>query len=814
MTEKTKILIVGGGAVGVGILYALAKRGIQDLVLLERTELTAGSTWHAAGLIPIYSFSRARAWMVKKSIEVFESLEEDTGRAVSWHKCGQLRLASTDARFDEYKSYMGHAQAQGVRASILTPEEIKEKWPLMELLPRIKGGLYHPDDGHIAPADLVQAMAKGARDRGAKIKRQTEVKSMRHDGNEWIVETNKGEFRAEHVITATGNYARQTGKMVGLDVPAIPYLHQYLVTDEAPALVARNKAGLDELPVLRDDHSLGYFREERGGYIFGPYEHPEDVEPFAVDGVPADFGADLMPPDLDAIETHVERAIELVPSFGEVGVKDIIRGPIVGAPDLAPLLGPAPGLKNYWLAEAFTGGILASGGAGELLASWIVDGKPPVDLADFDPRRYGDFATKRWSVLKGIEHFGHLFGMNTPGHQWSSGRPQKTAPTYDLLKEKGAVFGNTYGWEVPFWYADKPDVVEKNEYRFRNTNFFDILGEEARAVREKVGMFDMSHMSKYEVSGIGATDWLDSLIANKLPVKIGRAKLCHLLTEQGTVRSEFTIAKLGEDHFYLVSSPRMERHDDCILREMLPENSAIHLRNVTLERGILTVMGPNARDLLQSLTDVDLSPTSFPWMGAQTAEIGWAGDVRMLRLNFVGELGWELHAPICYMRHLTTLLLEQGKDLGMRLVGSRAYDCLRMEKSYRAIVRDISTEDTALECGLERFIHTSKPAFSGREAVLAELKRGVAKKLVTIRIDASEALTMGNEALTRDGKVVGRITSGNYSYQFDCNLALALLDIDHSDEETELEILLLNKPHKATIIPDSPHDPENTRLRS
>ena len=812
--KKSKVIIVGGGAVGVGILYALARRGIADANLLERTELTAGSTWHAAGLIPIYSFSRTRAWMIKKSIEIFESLEEDTGQPVSWHKCGQLRIASTEARFDEYKAYMAHSVAQGVRAEILTPAEIKEKWPLMELLPRIKGAVYHPDDGHIAPADLVQAMAKGARSRGARIHRNTEVLSMRHDGHEWIVETSKGTFCAEHVVTATGNYARQTGKMVGLEVPAIPYLHQYLVTDEAPELVAYRSDGHAELPVLRDDHSLGYFREERGGFIFGPYEHSKDVEPFAVDGVPKDFGADLLPPDYDAIEEHVGRAMEIVPSFGRVGIKDCIRGPIVGAPDLAPLLGPAPGLKNYWLAEAFTGGILASGGAGELLAGWIFDGQAPIDMADFDPRRFGNFATKRWAVEKGIEHFGQLFGQNTPGHQWGAGRPQKTTPTYDLLRERGAVFGMSYGWEVPFWYADKPGVFEKGSFRFRDTNYFDVLADECRAAREDAAMFDMSHMSKFEVSGPGTTEWLDGLIANTLPRTSGRAKLCHLLTTQGTVRSEFTIAKLGEDHFYMVSSPRMERHDDCVLRELLPEGSAIHLRNVTLERGIITLMGPKSRDLLQPLTDQDLSNEAFSWMGCRSADIGYAGDVRMLRLNFIGELGYELHVPICYMRHLTEALLEAGKDHGIRLIGSRAYDCLRMEKSYRSIVKDINSETTLDMAGLDKFVGASKPAFIGRDMVLAERAAGgPAKRMITLRIDGGLALAGGGEGLTKNGKLVGVVTSGNWSYQFGTNLALALVDREQAAPDTELDVLLLNETCKAVVIEDSPHDPENTRLR-
>ncbi|MDH3452574.1 MAG: FAD-dependent oxidoreductase, partial [Gammaproteobacteria bacterium] len=450
MQSHARAVVIGGGCVGVNILYALAKRGWRDVALLERTELTAGSTWHAAGLIPVYSFSYSFGRVIAKTIEIYESLEAETGQSIGWHKCGQLRVAHTRERMDEYLSYAGIAETQGVRAEILSPGQVKDLWPLMQCGADLRGGVYNPDDGHIAPADVTQAVAKGARNLGAQIHRNTEVQAVTQLANgEWRVQTNRGEIVCEHLITATGNFVHHTAKMLGLRLAATPVVHQYWITEPVPEVMARHEQGLPEMPVLRDESINGYVREEKQALMFGPYEHPQALELFAYDGVPEDFGADLLPEHMQAVEDNWQAALERVPALGEVGIKSNVRGPICTTPDNLPLVGPAWGKRNLWLAEGFSGGILMPGGLGHYLAEWIIEGEPGIDLSEVDCRRFGPYANKRWTAVKAKEAFGHNFGVHFPGYEWPAGRPLKMPPSYDRLTAERAVWGAVYGWEIP-----------------------------------------------------------------------------------------------------------------------------------------------------------------------------------------------------------------------------------------------------------------------------------------------------------------------------------------------------------------------------
>ncbi len=592
MSKHARVIVVGGGCVGVNILYALTKRGWTDVTLLERTELTAGSTWHAAGLIPLYSFSYSFGRMIRRSIEIYESLEKETDQAVGWHKCGQLRVANSRDRMDEYLNYMSIAETQGVNAEIITPERVRELWPLLAENKELLGGLYHPDDGHIAPANVTQAVAKGARENGATIHRNAEVTGFEQlPSGEWNVKTNNGDFVCEHVVTATGNYVQQTAKMIGINIPAYPVLHQYWVTAPVAEVEKRQTKGLPEMPVLRDETINGYVREERNGLMFGPYERPDKLEHFARDGVPKGFGADLLPENFDAVEVNWEAVTKLVPILGEVGIKNNVRGPICVTPDNLPLVGPATGLKTFWLAEGFSGGILGGGGVGEQIANWIVDGEPEFDLSEIDSRRFGEYANKEWVGIKNKEAFGHNFGIHYPGYEWPEGRPSKTMPCFDRLTDRGAVWGAVYGWETPLWYA--PEGVEpKDIYSYREFNYFPHVGAEVKAVRESVGLFEMTSMAKFEVSGVGAEAWLNSILANRMPSEIGGMALCHLLTERGGVRAEFTATRLSETDFYLIGTPRGERHDFDCLNKLAPDDGSVAIRNVTLERGCFTIVGP------------------------------------------------------------------------------------------------------------------------------------------------------------------------------------------------------------------------------
>jgi dimethylglycine dehydrogenase len=813
MQSHARVVVVGGGCVGANILYSLAKRGWSDVVLLERTELTAGSTWHAAGLLPLYSFSYSFGRIIAKTIEIYEGLEAETGQAVGFHKCGQLRIADTRERMDEYLNYASIAETQGVRAEILGPREVRDIWPLMEVGPDLLGAVYNPDDGHIAPADVTQALAKGARNLGAKIYRNTAVTGFEPlASGEWKVKTGVGDIVCEHVVSATGNYAQQTAGLIGQALPAIPVLHQYWVTEPVPEVQERQAQGLPEMPVLRHESINGYVREERDGLMFGPYERPDKLEHFAYDGVPEGFGADLLPEDYESVEDNWNAALALVPVLGRVGIKNNVRGPICTTPDNLPLVGPALGKRNFWLAEGFSGGILMPGGLGHHLAEWIVEGEPGIDLSEVDARRFGPYANKRWSSVKIREAFGHNFGLHYPGYEWPAGRRAKTAPCYDRLSDRRAVWGAVYGWEVPLWFA--PEGVEARDvWSYRVFNCKAHVGAECRAVRDAAGLIEMTPMAKFEVGGPGAGAWLDRILANRVPEQVGRITLCHLLTHKGTVRSEFTVTRLSEDLFYLVGTPRGERHDFDVLTRLLPEDGGVDLRNVTLERGCFTVVGPAARDVLQQIAEIDLANQAFPWMSARSATLGYASDVRMLRVNYEGELGWELYHPICYNLHLYDEITKAGEGHGLTLAGYRAIESLRLEKSYRAIYRDLNVEYTALESGLDRFLRFDKEDFVGKAALELQKQAGLKRRMVTLKVETVDADAYMNEGIYRNGTLVGRVTSGAHSHHFGHCLSMAYLDAESAAEGTELEIPILGERRRATVIADSPYDPGNQRPR-
>lgn len=526
MKTHARVVVVGGGCVGAAILYCLARKGWTDIAMVERTQLTAGSTWHAAGLIPSYTRSHGIGRMLSRTFEIYRGLEEDTGQSVGWHESGQLRVANSRNRMDEFLSYISVAEAQGTVARFVTPAEIRDLWPLLEGNKQMLGGLYHPHDGHIAPADVTQAMAKGARDRGAKIYLETEAKGFEAlPTGEWKVRTDRGDIVCEHLVTATGNYARQTAAMLGLDLPAIPIVHQYWITEAIPEIIERREVGLPEMPILRDEAFSGYLREEGAGLMFGPYERPEHLKLFAEDGVPEWFGADLLPEDFDAVADNWMTATEFVPALGRAGVRRNVRGPFQMTADELPLAGPAWGLRNVWLAEGVPGGIQWGGALGCLLADWIAEGDPGIDTSEVDARRFGDFADKNWTKVKVREAWGTHADVRFPGEDRPAARPQKTAPCYRKLSELGAVWGVLNGWEVPKWYAASP-AAAKDDYSYRHTKHFDRVAREVRAVRQYVGLVEMTVMTKFEVSGPSAARWLDGILANRLP-KPGRIALCH-----------------------------------------------------------------------------------------------------------------------------------------------------------------------------------------------------------------------------------------------------------------------------------------------
>jgi dimethylglycine dehydrogenase len=811
MKSHARVVVIGGGAVGVATLYQLTRKGWSDVVLLERKELTSGSTWHAAGLLPLFNMSYSVGQIHKHSVALYQTLEAETGQSVGFSKVSNIRLALNRDRMDEYHQYAGVAATIGVEVEFLTPGQVKEIWPLCNI-EGLVGAIRHPGDGYIQPADLTQAMAKGARERGAEIYRQTKVTAItQQPSGEWRVETDQGAITCEHVVSATGSFARQTGAMVGLDVPVIPVEHQFIVTEPHPEIVRRHEQGLPEMGVLRESDGSWYLREERGGLLLGPYE--KGAPCCYVDGPRDDCEYELFPEDIERLTPHIEAAINRVPAFGEVGVKEVYNGAIPYTPDGSPIIGPAWGLRNFWLNEGHSFGITAAGGAGWQLAEWIVEGEPTIDMLGVDPRRFGDYATKGYLRAKNEEAYANVFTIHYPDEERPAGRPLRTAPCYERMKALGAVFGQKFGWERPNWFAPK-GTPQEDHWSFRRSKWFEPIGAECRNIMENVGLLDMTAFAKARVSGPGAEAFLDRLVANRIPQKIGRLNLCHALNSRGGVHSEFTILREARDSFYLVSAGAWQRLDHDWLQKHMPDDGSVRFANLTDAIGVLVVAGPKARALMARVSDADFSNETFPWLTGKEILVGMA-PTKALRVNFVGELGWELHHGIEYQNHIFDRLVEAGNDLGLRPFGIRAMDSLRIEKSYRLVGTELSIEYAAYESGLDRFVHPNKGDFIGRDALVRWRERGFANRFVTLEVhEASDADALGNNPIYANGELVGRATGGNYGFRVEKSLALAMVRPEHADLGTNLEMDILGARHPVTVIPESPYDPENVRLRS
>ena len=835
MKTTARVVVIGGGVVGVSTLYHLAKMGWSDVVLLERKELTSGSTWHAAGLLPLFNLSYSVGKLHQYSVGLYPSLETETGLHAGFSKVSNIRLATSKDRMDEYQYYAGVARTIGVDVNFLTPDQVKAIWPLASM-DGVIGAIQHPDDGYIQPADLTQALAKGARQRGATIYRNTVVTAITQLPNgEWLVTTDQGDITCEHVVSCSVNFARQTGAMVGLDIPVIPVEHQYVVTEQHPAIMARRAQGLPEMAVLREPDSSYYMREEAGGLLLGPYERGAPA--CYIDGPVANSEYELFPDALDRLEPYILAAMARVPAFGEVGIKKVYNGAIAYTPDGSPIVGPAWGLKNFWLNEGHSFGVTAAGGAGWQLAHWIIDGEPTIDMMGVDPRRFGEYAGRGFLIEKNEEAYAKVFTVHYPDEERESARALRRTPCYDRMKALGAVFGSVFGWERPNWFApegyalsdadlDQPDVILRDnhpvtgdgapireKWSFRRSNYFEHVGNECRHVHEHVGLQDMSAFAKCEISGPGAERWLDGLLTNAVPKKIGRVTLSYLLTGKGGVRSEFTVYKSAPQKYYLVSAGAYERHDHDYLKKAMPRDGSVSFERLTTSMGVLVLAGPRARDVLAKLSDADLSNAAFPWLTGQRISLGVA-QVDALRVNFIGELGWEIHHPIEMQNYIFDKLMAAGAEFQIKPFGIRAMTLMALEKSYKLIPRELSIEYSAFESGLHRFISSKKPNFHGRDALIAWHARGESNTFVTMEVHGVvDADARGSEPIYLGDELIGRATSGGYGWRCGKSLALAMVRPDVAVVGTALEIAILGVRHAATIIADSPFDPENAVLK-
>nr|WP_309503394.1 FAD-dependent oxidoreductase [uncultured Roseovarius sp.] len=833
MQTQVKALVVGGGAVGTSIAYHLAKAGWNDVMLLERDELTSGSTWHAAGLLPLFNMSYATTHIHKYSVDFYKTLEAETGLNAGFAVVGNLRMAQTEERMDEYRLYASTAETCGVPYVWLTPDEIKAKWPLIRT-DDLKGALYHNTDGYINPADVTQAMAKGARQRGVMIERKWQADAFHWTGTHWEVTCSKmiekgGNLvasdeqiviTAEHVVTASGNHAQSTAKKLGIKIPAIPVEHQFIVMDTDPSLVEfRKQAGNPEHPVIRDADAQSYVREERGGWILGVYE--KNAPAVFEYGVPDSFRADLFPLDLERIEEQYMAMIHRIPSCEESGLKDDFNGPICYTPDGNPLVGPAPGLRNMWLAEGFSFGITAAGGTGYYLAQMMVDGEAEIDMASLDPKRYSsNWMTTEFAARKNEECYDHVYILHHPDEERPACRPLRTAPAYDRQKARGAQFGWVNGWERPNYFGplDAPETFDHDARSFRRGGWWQYAVEEAKAIREGVGLIDATAFSKHVVKGPGATAFLDWFTCNKLP-RVGRINLTYALTAKGTTRTEYTIVRNGENNYYLVSAGAWTEYDADYLRkaaeDKMEEFGYIEIQDVTTQWGVFAIAGPKSRDVLNAvIKDADpataLSNKRFPWLTARRIELGMC-PVNAIRVAYTGELGWELHHPIEMQNYLFDLLEKAGEPFGMKLVGARAQNWLRQEKSYRAFGNELGRDATPLEADLPRFVDLEKD-FHGKDKLV---ETGVRVKCCTFLIDGpDDADPWGREVLyTADGERVGRLTSGGYSVAFGKSIGMGYIRPELVVPGTVLKVKIMDKLWDATVTEDSPYDPKNEAIR-
>jgi dimethylglycine dehydrogenase len=827
MKKNVKALVVGGGAVGTSIAYHLARAGWGDVMLLERDELTSGSTWHAAGLLPLFNMSFATTHIHQYSVEFYKTLEAETGLNAGFAVVGNLRMAQTRERMDEYMLYASTAETCGVPYEWLTPEEIKARWPLIRT-DDLKGALFHATDGYINPADVTQAMAKGARQRGVTIERKWQADGFRWTGEAWEVTCTKMVEKggnlvpsdeqvvitAEHVVTASGNHAQRTARMLGIKIPAIPVEHQFIVMDSDPELVKFRAEGHAEHPVIRDADAQSYVREERGGWILGVYEKgaPACFE----HGVPDSFRADLFPLDLERIEDQYMAMIHRVPSCENAGLKDDFNGPICYTPDGNPLVGPAPGLRNMWLAEGFSFGITAAGGTGFYLAQMMVKGEAEIDMASLDPKRYGTWMTTEFAACKNEECYEHVYVLHHPDEERPACRPLRTAPAYDRQKALGAQFGWVNGWERPNYYA--PVGFDDHGARsFRRGGWWQFAVEEARAIRNGVGLIDATAFTKHVVKGPGATAFLDWFTCNRLP-RVGRINLTYALTGHGTTRTEYTIVRLGRDEYYLVSAGAWTDYDADFLRkaaaDMAPDFGYIEIQDVTTQWGVFALAGPKSRDVLNAVVkDADpatvFSNKRFPWLSCRDVELGMC-PVRAIRVAYTGELGWELHHPMEMQNYLWDLLTSAGESHGLKPVGARAQNWLRQEKSYRAFGTELGRDATPLEADLPRFVDLGKEFF-GKEALQAT---GIRSICVTLLIDGPpDADPWGREALYHDGRRVGRLTSGGYSVAFGKSIGMGYVPADLAAPGTRLQLRMFDQLWDAEITVDSPYDPKNEAIR-
>ncbi len=811
LPSHAQIVVIGGGIIGCSTAYHLARDHKADVILLEQGKLTSGSTWHAAGLVGQLRSSASITRVLKYSVELYKGLEAETGLATGWKMTGCLRLATNQDRWTEYKRLATTAKSFGMDMQLVSPEEVRRMWPLMEVSDLV-GASWLPTDGQASPSDITQSLAKGARMHGAKLFENVRVTGFEmKDGRILKVKTDQGDISCDKVVNCAGQWARQVGAMAGINVPLQPVKHQYIITEKLPGLAT-------DAPTIRDPDRRTYFKEEVGGLVMGGYE--PNPQGWTTGDVPNDWEFRLFDDDFDHFEQHMVQAIERVPSLANVGVKQMINGPESFTPDGNFILGSAPECSNMFVGAGFNAfGIASGGGAGWVLAQWVVDGEAPLDLWVVDIRRFsGLHRDRQWVSDRTLEAYGKHYTIGYPHEEYESGRPYIVSPLYERLKKHRAVFGSKLGWERPNWFA--PEGMEARDvYAMGRQNWFEPVGDEHRHVREAVGVFDQSSFAKYEISGKDSQKALDFICANDVSKPAGRLTYTQLLNTRGGIEADLTVARLADEKFYIVTGTGFRTHDVAWISDHIPSGLDAKLVDVTEQFGTLSLMGPNARKVLEAVTTADVSNAAFPFGHVREIEIAGA-TVRALRVTYVGELGWELHVPIAATGEVFDALMAAGKPHGIRPVGYRALESLRLEKGYRAWGSDITPNDTPFEAGLGWAVKLKKDTdFLGRKALEKLGNAPMTKRLACFTVADRSVVLVGRETILRDAQPVGYLTSGGYGYTVGKNIGFGYVRNAGGVDDAFLtggryELVVATERVAAEIHLEPLHDPAAARVKA
>jgi dimethylglycine dehydrogenase len=804
MKSHAQVVVIGGGVVGCSVLYHLTKFGFTDVVLCERKELTAGSSWHAAGGFHALNSDPGVSRLQSYTISLYKEIQELSGQDVGLHFTGGLNIAATKERWEVLRADHARHRVLGLKTELLGPKEIADMCPLIDVKD-VLGAVYDPLEGHLDPSGATHAYAKAARLKGAEIYRHTRVLELKPTGKgTWLVVTDKGTIEAEHVVNAAGLWAREVGAMVGVQLPLVPMEHHYLLTEDLPEL----KALSHEIPLMLDLDGEIYLRQERKGVLLGVYE--KDATPWALNGSPWDYGeTELLPPALDRLTEALEKGFQRFPTLSNAGIRRVVNGPFTFTPDGNPLVGPVPGVPNYWAACGVMAGFAQGGGVGLALAQWIVNGEPDTDVFAMDVARFGSYASRNYTVAKAREFYARRFQMAYPNEYWPAGRPAKTSAVHATLANANAVFGVSYGLEVPLYFAPKGQPAEEAP-SLRRSNAFPAVAEECAAARNSVGILDISSFAKYLVSGPKAQAALERVLAARLPA-VGRIRLTPMLSHTGRLMGDLTTMRLAEDQFLIGGSGYLQNWHMRWFNEYLA-GEGVTVRNVSEEYGGLALIGPRSRELLSRLASADVSNAALPFMGVTKMDVALAPSI-VGRLSVTGELGYEIYTPTLHLASLLNAVLGAADGLDAKHIGIYAINSLRLEKSFGIWSREFSRDYTPRMAQHERFIDYDRPEFIGRDAALRDRDTPPARRLVTLAIDATDADASGYEPIYLGDRMVGFTTSGGYGHCVKQSLAMGYIDSDVADDATGLTVPVVGERRPCRILTQAAYDPTGSRMR-